>query len=78
VALIAAYDAGTTTPLSDTERQALPFAIARQPLWSVGVWAAELDDDHAVATHLNGHDVALQLGRNILESIDRWNGALRQ
>jgi Ser/Thr protein kinase RdoA (MazF antagonist) len=77
VALVAAYDAGTTRPLSDAERQALPLAIARQPLWSVGVWAAELDDGHAVAAHLTGHDVALQLGRNILDSIDRWNEALR-
>jgi hypothetical protein len=32
--LVHAYASGLDTPLTDAERQALPWAIARQPLWA--------------------------------------------
>ncbi len=37
-ALIDAYDSGLTDHLTLAERRALPAAIARQPLWSIGGW----------------------------------------
>ncbi len=77
VELVASYDTGTSRPLSREERDVLPLVLARQPLWSVAVWAAELDDDDAVATHLRGQDTALMIGREILDSVDRWRDALR-
>lgn len=67
-----AYDTGTRRPLSRTERQALPLVLARQPLWSIAVWAAQLDDPDAVAAHLDGHEVALTRARTILDDIDHW------
>ncbi len=76
--LVASYDAGSTRPLSDAERDALPLALARQPLWSIGVWAAELDDPDAVAAHLRGHELALTIGHDILGGLDRWREALRR
>ena len=75
--LVAAYDRGTTRPLSAGERRALPFAIARQPLWSLGVWAAELDDAGTVAAHLEGHEIALAIAHDILRSVDCWTDAFR-
>lgn len=71
-ALVRAYDEGTSQPLSDVERQALPLAIARQPLWSIGVWAAQLDEPKTVRAHLDGHERALEFAEGILHGLDRW------
>jgi homoserine kinase type II len=77
-ALVNAYDRGASRPLSREERNALPLALARQPLWSIGVWAVELDDDAAVVAHLQGHDAALTRALNILEHIDQWQETFRR
>src|SRR5207248_149039 len=42
--LVDAYDGGLEVPLTAVERAALPWALARQPLWGVGGWVARLDD----------------------------------
>lgn len=76
VDLVAAYDSGTRQPLTPTERDALPLAVARQPLWSMGIWAAELDDPSTVAAHLAGHELAIGIGQEILRNLDRWRTAL--
>ena len=76
--LVSAYDSGTHQPLSEAEREALPLAVARQPLWSIGVWAAHLDDPNTVAAHLSGHELAISIGREILNTRDRWRAALRR
>lgn len=64
--LIAAYETGTTRPLSEQERRAIPLVLARQPLWSIGVWGVLLDDPDEVAAHLEGHADALQLGLGLI------------
>ena len=43
--LVTAYDSGLDHPLTSEERAALPLAIIRQPLWSVGGWVALLDEE---------------------------------
>src|SRR5438067_7286267 len=63
------YDRAASRPLSDVERATLPLAIARQPLWSVAVWAAELDDLDAVRAHLRGHDQALMRAQSIVADL---------
>jgi homoserine kinase type II len=77
-ALVDAYDPGAQRPLADDERSALPLALARQSLWSIGVWAVELDDDAAVIAHLQGHDAALTRALDILEHIDQWHSAFQR
>jgi Ser/Thr protein kinase RdoA (MazF antagonist) len=72
-----AYDSGTRRPLSPAERHALPLALARQPLWSIAVWATQLDDPDTVAAHLDGHELALTRARTILDDIDHWIEAFR-
>jgi Ser/Thr protein kinase RdoA (MazF antagonist) len=50
--LVAAYEAGLGTRLSGHERAAIPLAMARQPLWSVAVWVALLDNQDTARRHL--------------------------
>ncbi len=75
-ALVERYDAGTARPLTATERAALPVAVARQPLWSIAMWAAHLDDVHTARRHLRGHLVAVQNGLTILAALDQYQAAL--
>lgn len=73
--LLDAYDAGSATPLSATERAALPVALARQPLWSIGGWVAELDDEAAARQHAAGTVGAVRWARRLLEELSRWQAA---
>jgi Ser/Thr protein kinase RdoA (MazF antagonist) len=50
--LVGAYEAGLGTRLSQRERAAIPLAMARQPLWSIAVWVALLDNQDAARRHL--------------------------
>ncbi|MGI9004827.1 MAG: hypothetical protein ACR2FU_01250 [Streptosporangiaceae bacterium] len=50
--LIGAYEAGLGTGLSQHERAAMPLAMARQPLWSIAVWVALLDNQDTARRHL--------------------------
>jgi Ser/Thr protein kinase RdoA (MazF antagonist) len=50
--LTSAYEAGLGTRLSQHERAAIPLAIARQPLWSIAVWVALLDNQDTARRHL--------------------------
>jgi homoserine kinase type II len=76
--LTQAYDLGAQRRLSDHEREALPVALARQPLWSIARWAAELDHPDAVRAHLRGHQTALERAGTILADLDRWREAFRR
>ncbi|HEY6740090.1 MAG TPA: hypothetical protein VI076_14705 [Actinopolymorphaceae bacterium] len=62
--------------MSETERAALPWAIARQPLWSIGGWVARLDDEGAARVVRVGHalETAVDVERAtwVIDDIDRW------
>ncbi len=49
--LVRAYVSGLDVPLTATEQQALPWAIARQPLWGIGGWVAVLDAPDTAWAH---------------------------
>lgn len=55
------YFAGTDdpSPYGELDEVPLRLALARQPLWSVGGWIADLDDERAARAHADGllHDV---------------------
>lgn len=74
--LLDAYDAGSAIPLSATERAALPVALARQPLWSIGGWVAALDDETAARRHAAGTAASVRWARRLLDEIGRWQAAL--
>lgn len=56
---VEAYQSGLDRPLDDSERAAIPAAMARQPLWSISVWVALLNDEAAARRRLAGTGAAL-------------------
>ncbi|MFC5649504.1 phosphotransferase enzyme family protein [Paenibacillus solisilvae] len=73
--LIDAYDEGLDEHLSITERKALPFAMARQPLWSIGGWIALLDDEEAALRHAASMLAEVEWALRIVRELDRWQAA---
>jgi Ser/Thr protein kinase RdoA (MazF antagonist) len=73
--LVARYDAGLGRPLGAAERAALPLAMARQALSSIGNWVARLDDEATARRHAAdaGPEVRASLG--IVADLDRWQDA---
>lgn len=65
-ALVDAYVTGLDEPLTVAERAALPWALARQPLWEIGGWIGSLAEEKAreyVAEMPTAVDRALQIAR---------------
>jgi Ser/Thr protein kinase RdoA (MazF antagonist) len=70
--LVASYDAGLDLPLSAAERAALPVAMARQPLSSIGGWVARLDDQDAARRHTVSVGPELTAALRIMTELRRW------
>jgi len=70
-----AYDHGTDTPLTPTERRMLPVAIARQPAWSLGVWIRTHDDEPAIA-HARAAAAELPTAQAVLADLSVWQDRL--
>jgi homoserine kinase type II len=73
--LVNAYDQGLERSLSRVERAALPLALARQPLWSLGVWVALLDDESRARQHAAGMMGDVTWASGIMRGLDRWQAA---
>ncbi|XEC97483.1 phosphotransferase [Paenibacillus tarimensis] len=73
--LIDAYDEGLDEHLSIAERSALPLAIARQPLWSIGGWIALLDDEEAARRHAAGMLGEVVWALRIVRELGSWQAA---
>jgi homoserine kinase type II len=74
--LLGRYDAGADPPLSAAERAALPLALARQPLWSIGGWVARLDDQAAARRHAAGTERSVRAALGLMDDLDHWREAL--
>jgi hypothetical protein len=74
--LVAGYDAGLEVPLSAAERAALPVAMARQPLSSIGGWVARLDDETTARRHAAGMGTELAAALQVMADLERWRDAL--
>ncbi|MBN2046227.1 MAG: phosphotransferase [Anaerolineaceae bacterium] len=73
--LLEAYDQGAECPLSALERRAMPIAIARQPLWSIGGWVAGLDDGDAARAHAAATAPEVYWALQLLDELERWQEA---
>ncbi len=73
--LVASYDGGLDLSLSAAERAALPVAMARQPLSSIGGWVARLDDEAEARRHTASVGPGLAAARRIMTDLDRWSDA---
>ena len=74
--LVHAYASGLDHPLTGAERQALPWAIARQPLWGIGGWVAVLDDQDTAREHARATFPAIQRALQLVSDIGSWQAGL--
>lgn len=74
--LVDAYVSGLGTRLPPHERAAIPLAMARQPLWSIAVWVALLDNQDTARRHLAATAPELEWARNLTSRITRVQDAL--
>ncbi len=74
--LVHAYASGLDTPLTDAERQALPWAIVRQPLWGIGGWVTLLDDEHTARAHARATFPAIGRALQLITDIQAWQTGL--
>jgi Ser/Thr protein kinase RdoA (MazF antagonist) len=73
--LVAGYDAAADLPLSAAERTALPLAIARQPLSSIGGWVVRLDDEAAARHHAAAVAPEVRAALRVITGLRRWQDA---
>ncbi len=71
--LVRAYASGLGSPLTDAEREALPWAIARQPLWGIGGWVALLDDEHTARADAHATYPAIRRALQLVADIGTWH-----
>ena len=74
--LVRAYASGLGEPLTAAEHQALPWAIARQPLWSIGGWVALLDDQDTARAHACATFPAIDRALQLVADIPAWHTGL--
>jgi homoserine kinase type II len=74
--LVRAYTSGLGSQLTPTEQQALPWAIARQPLWGIGGWVAVLDDEHTARAHARATFPAVGRALDLVAGIAAWQAEL--
>jgi homoserine kinase type II len=73
--MLDAYDRGADRPLTTAERAALPLAMARQPLWSIGGWVALLDDEVAARAHAAAAHPEVRWALRLMDDLARWQDA---
>lgn len=73
--LVDAYERGLDDPLTREERAALPWALARQPLWLIGRWLALLDDEEEARRGLAGMAGDVEWALRIVREAGRWQAA---
>ncbi len=73
--LVDAYDSGLDHKLTDRERQALPLAVARQPLWAAGKWLASLDTEETARRLATGVAPDVTWALTIVQVLPQWRAA---
>jgi Ser/Thr protein kinase RdoA (MazF antagonist) len=74
--LVRAYASGLADPLTEQERHALAWAIARQPLWGIGGWVALLDDQDTARAHARATYPAIRRALQLVAGIRTWQAGL--
>jgi Ser/Thr protein kinase RdoA (MazF antagonist) len=74
--LVRGYTIGLGSPLTPAEHQALPWAIARQPLWGIGGWVVVLDDQRAARAHARATFPAIGRALDLVADISAWQAEL--
>lgn len=74
--IVNAYDSGLDEPLTDEERSALPFALARTILYGLRYIAAS-SDDAAVQDRVRGDASDVDWSLDLVRSPETWQNALK-
>ena len=74
--LVRAYASGLDNPLTGAEREILPWAIARQPLWGIGGWVALLDNQDTAQAHARATFPAVRRALQLVTDIHVWHAGL--
>ncbi|GAA5028458.1 phosphotransferase enzyme family protein [Actinopolymorpha pittospori] len=72
-ALVDAYETGLDAPLTAAERAALPWALARQPLWEIGGWIGTLAEEEKAREYVAEMPTALGRALQIARRPDLWS-----
>jgi Ser/Thr protein kinase RdoA (MazF antagonist) len=75
--LVGAYAAALSTPLSESEWQALPWALVRQRLWGIGKWMRKLPSEAQAKEHAPATGGALRRATTVAAEANRWLAGLR-
>jgi Ser/Thr protein kinase RdoA (MazF antagonist) len=75
--LVGAYAAALSTPLSESEWQALPWALCRQPLWEIGEWVRKLPSQAQAKEHARAAGGAVRRAITVAAEANRWLAGLR-
>jgi Ser/Thr protein kinase RdoA (MazF antagonist) len=73
--LVVGYDAAADLPLSAAERAALPLAMVRHPLSSIGGWVVRLDNEAAARRHAAAVAPEVRAALRVVADLDRWQDA---
>lgn len=73
--LIDAYDSGLTDHLTVAERRALPAAIARQTLWTIGRWVVSAPDTQTARTLAAERAGDAEWTLRLMHNIAHWQDA---
>ncbi len=74
--LVRAYASGLDNTLTGAEREVLPWAIARQPLWGIGGWVAVLDNQDTARAHARATFPAIRRALQLVTDIHVWHAEL--
>lgn len=73
--LLQMYNSGLDTPLSKDELAALPLAMARQPLWCIGGWCVQAEDDEEVRRGVSDMLYYVEWAHGVMDKLDEWRKA---
>jgi Ser/Thr protein kinase RdoA (MazF antagonist) len=74
--LVDVYDSGLTDPLSTAERRAIPAAIARNTLWSIGRWALLAPTAEEAWAQVSYRSVEVKWTLGLMRDLTHWQEAL--
>jgi homoserine kinase type II len=75
--LVGAYAAALSSPLRESEWQALPWALARQPLWGIGEWVRKLPSEAQAKEHARATGGAVRRAITVAAEANWWLAGLR-
>jgi homoserine kinase type II len=76
--LLNIYESGLKMPLSESEKGALPIAIALQALWGIGGWVVLLDDDNSAKNYASGMMWELERCGYIMDNLNEWQDIFKK